>query len=134
MTTGWATKEQLKKDFNKDFSADIDRVDDDMIDSQLEKAKGYIIGVSSNLTDSSTPDSTINGIHLQVAGRFLMRQLNKIGVRGYEEPETLITDEELFILDNWKNKTELNEVDHIPYNNNNSSNGYNPFYGFYMGN
>ena len=110
----WATREDLEKDLNIDFST-ITRVDNDMVDSQIKKAKGLILGIIGQQWEDVDVDDTLWAIHLEVSARVLYQKLNQIGVRGYEAPDELLTDDDLLVLNTYLNKEEQDMAIETPF-------------------
>jgi len=99
--TGWATNEDCQDDINRDLLS-IDRVDEAMLTSQRQTAKGYILAIIGDQYRDYDVDNTIWGIHKEASINQIFYKLNQMGVKGFEAPEAILTDEHIFILENWK--------------------------------
>jgi len=110
----WATLADLEKDFNRDFST-VTNVDDDMVNSQLDKAKGMIIGYIGKEPITITED--IWAIHLDVAGWYLMMMLKRMQINDYEPLRDTPLDETMKEqLDKYITKQDQDEGDTIRLN------------------
>lgn len=110
----WATLADLEADFNRDFST-ITNVDDDMVNSQLDKAKGFIIGYIGY--EPGTIGDDLWAIHLDVGGWFLMMQLKRLQINDYEPLRDTPLDETMAKqLDKYIAKQDQDEADTIRLN------------------
>jgi hypothetical protein len=99
--TGWAKVEDIEDDINRNLE-DIDRVDATMLQSQLDTVKGFILAIIGNQYADYEVDNSIWAIHKEASINQTFYKLNQMGVKGFDAPDAILTDEHLFILSLWK--------------------------------
>lgn len=125
----WATLADLEKDFNRDFST-LTNVDDDMVNSQLDKAKGLIIGYIGYTP--SVINTDLWAIHLDVAGWYLMMMLLRMQINDYQPlRKTPLDDTMKEQLEKYVAKQDQDEADTVYMNKGITESPYNQTYEYW---